>query len=218
MTIVAPNTLTARMRSKIAVEHEAIEQTPFSMALMRGTLTREEYVQNLSQMAIIHTELESLAMNSAALEPYFSVSMCRADVAIRDVQVLGFNMDTFPRMEVTERTLGNLQRAAKECPRALIGVIYVLEGSRMGSLVLAKPLAASLKVSGGPQSGIDYHIEGAPQAMRQLKSWKERVDHTDFSTTESLAIENAAVQFMRDLLSVYRATPVHAMATTRDVA
>ena len=200
--------LTTSLRGCIAAEHEAIEQTPFSIQLMTGTLSRDSYALNLAQMFHIHNSIESLAASTQRLRPFFMNEMRRADMALQDLTVLGYELGQFPLLPETARCVEHIDAAAQDCPETLIGGIYVLEGSRMGSLVLAKPLARCLQISGAPNSGIDYHIAGAADVRGRLKAWKEVVDTTPFDAATTLKIVAFARQFMVDLLEMYRAIPV----------
>lgn len=218
MTPANPPSLTARMRGCIAAEHEAIEQTPFSIQMMTGTLTREIYALNLAQMFHIHSSIESLAAAASEMQPFFSAEMERAAVAARDLNSLGFDVDDFEVLPETTQCIDSIEKSAAESPMSLIGGIYVLEGSRMGSLVLAKPLAKCLQISGAPQSGVDYHIAGAGEVRGRLKIWKEAVDGSPFDYKTSECIVAFARTFMIGLLEIYRAMPIKIEAAQRDVA
>jgi heme oxygenase len=207
MNQAEPLSLTARLRHSIAAEHEAIERTPFSVALMSGRLGRETYVINLAQMHRIHTVFESLCGSQPELTPYFHDAMRRADVIAGDVAQLGFDLTAIETLPETERIVSSIEDHHARRPLSLLGGIYILEGSRMGSLVLAKPLAKCLQVSGMPGTGIDYHVDGARETPARLKQWKHEVDQAGFDEATADDIAAFAVVFMRGLLELYAAIP-----------
>lgn len=208
MTSTINLSLTTRLRNCIAVEHEAIERTPYSLALMQGTLTRRSYAFALAQMFNLHETLEILAKQTTLLNPFFLPEMYRASVIARDLSRLGFELQQFAVLPETARMTEALRKQFVDCPLSMIGGLYVLEGSRMGSLVLAKPLSNCLGISGGPDSGIDYHVDGAREVPMRLKLWKKQVDDTVFDPHTTAAIERFASTLMKNLLQVYAAFPV----------
>jgi len=208
MKLADPHSLTARLRKSIATEHEAIERTPFSMALMAGDLQRETYVTNLVQMHRVHRTFEDLCGGQAKLTPYFTDSMRRADVLARDIAQLGYDQASFGILPETHRIVTEIKQSNTAQPLSLLGGIYILEGSRMGSMVLAKPLSKCLQISGLPGTGIDYHVDGARETPVRLKQWKQRVDQADFEESIAADIEAFAVMFMQGLLDMYAAMPM----------
>lgn len=207
MTHSTEANLTTRLRQRIANEHEAIEQTPYSVALMRGTLTRNNYALTLAQMFYVHEKLEVLAQDRDELQPFFLPEMVRSTVILRDLNRLDFKLNDFSKLRETSRMTQTFERQVIDCPLSMIGGLYVLEGSRMGSLVLAKPLVKCLGISGAPDSGIDYHIDGAREVPMRLKTWKQLVDQTAFEPSTAAAIEEFAGSLMRQLLDLYVAIP-----------
>jgi heme oxygenase len=172
---------------------------------MRGTLDRNTYVFHLSQLFHIHRTVEQIAEKTEQLHGYFHPWMMRTSAIERDLTKL--TQSVGPEQPITEavqicETLGQICRTM---PLAMIGPIYVLEGSRMGSLVLAKPLAGCLGISGEPGTGIDYHKEHAELVPMRLKSWKAEIDAIGFSPQDQQNVIDAASDFMRRLLKLYAA-------------
>lgn len=202
------STLTSRLRAVIARDHDAIEKTDFSVALMSGSLKRETYAMQMAQMYYVHHVMETVATEKESLGRYFEAGMCRAEVIDRDLGALGLPREMFSVLPETKLTCELLEQSAEANSLSLIGAIYVLEGSRMGSLVLAKPLAGCLGISGAPGSGIDYHVDGAREVPMRLKQWKGAVDQSAFEAATQTAIETLADEFMHHLLDLYAAIPV----------
>lgn len=208
MTQTATLSLTARLRKSISAEHDAIEQTPFSVALINGGLSRDVYALNLAQMLRIHHALEDRCEADSAFDAYFSAGMRRQEVIRRDLKQLGFDPHSIDLLDETQVIVRDISERHAVCPLSLLGGIYVLEGSRMGSMVLAKPLAKCLQISGMPGSGIDYHVAGARETPARLKLWKQKVDQANFDSHVAGQIEAFAVSFMKGLLDLYAAMPI----------
>ena len=61
-------------------------------------------------------------------------------------------------------------------PAAWLGVIYLFEGSRMGSMALLRPVARALGVPPAPGCGVDYHLDGAAGLMPRWQRFKAALD------------------------------------------
>jgi len=199
-------TVMSRLRAAIAVSHEQIEKTPYSVAIMRGSIGISDYVVSLAQLHAIHQTLESIASTSEYAE-YFVDEMIRTPAIKRDIRFWGSNLADVAVMPETLKTCEQIKQAANECPAAILSTIYVLEGSRMGSLVIVKPLAAALQVVPSDGQGLDYHTEGARQTPQRLAAWKARVEQIGLTDSEIESMENAAKDFMGSLTDLYAKLP-----------
>jgi heme oxygenase len=120
-------------------------------------------------------------------------------------------------LAATGHLVKKLDTWAHTSPPALIGVYYVLEGSRMGSMVLAKPLSQSLAVPLKPGCGLDYHIEGLQQRPQQWQAFKERLDSLPLALANKDAIFAAAAATMEGLFDLYAALSDLAIASEREI-
>lgn len=227
MTNVCKSGLMANLRTAISADHDAIERTPFSIAMLNGSLSRLEYATNLVQMLAIHEKLEDLCESSSTLAPFFWQPMRRTEAITKDLAALDSAAVDSAALNSSGQ-IGNLLTSTREMveqiqqwfddsPISLIGCIYILEGSRMGSLVLAKPLASCLGISGQPGTGIDYHIDGARDVPQRLKEWKQIVEDQNFDQADADAISNCATQFMHLLNLMYLELPA-GTSSSRHVA
>ena len=197
-----------RIRSAIAESHESIERTPFAMAMMSDCISSSDYARGLSQLWRIHWALENGLKASDEVCDFLKDEMYRTETIKRDLRSLKFCTHSFPAMNETEKMVKQLGTWAKQTPHALIGCLYILEGSRMGSLVIAKPLSRALGIPAGEIAGVEYHVEGAAGTPARVRALKERIDSTPFSISQSLNIIEGAVEFMGMLNSLYSVIPV----------
>ncbi|XZE19251.1 biliverdin-producing heme oxygenase [Pirellulaceae bacterium SH449] len=197
------------VRSAISASHHQIEQTPFSTGMMDGRITKEDYSRGLSQLWHIHKALESSVQTCSQAAEFFTDEMIRTDTIARDLKAFGFQVDSFDVLPETALITEKINAWGATVPHALLGCIYILEGSRMGSLVIAKPLGRTLGLTAGEVSGLEYHLEGAAQTPARLREFKARVDSAGLDDQAEADLIEGAVQFMDMLNTLYEALPVN---------
>ncbi len=193
------------VRAAISESHQQIEQTPFSIGMLDGSISRSEYANGLVQLWHIHDELESIVCQANELTHYFTSEMVRTNTITRDLKAFGYKVFTFQPMNETLAIVNQLRYWATQKPFALLGCIYILEGSRMGSLVIAKPLSKTLGIEPGETSGIEYHTEGAAQTPSRVRAFKEKVDGANLDEATIGDLTEGAVTFMELLNTLYAA-------------
>lgn len=199
------------VRSAISASHFQIEQTAFSKGMLDGSMTATNYSRGLVQLWHIHGTLESCATSSLEVTGFFTKEMIRTETIQRDLQALGFSPDSFGQMIETIAIVEQMKDWALENPYAILGCIYILEGSRMGSLMIAKPLGQTLGLASGEVAGIEYHTEGAVSTPMRLRSFKEKVDQAGLGTDAEAELIQGAVRFMDLLNTLYAALPMDSL-------
>ena len=164
------------VREAIASSHNAIEQTGFSVAMMDGSLSARNYAFGLFQLLNIHQTLEQAIASRDEIKTYFTDEMIRTPAIERDLVALGFQGSTLSILPDTKAIVQTIKDWSVKAPFALLGCLYILEGSRMGSLVIAKPLAKTLKLEPSQTAGIEYHTEGASKTPVRVRQLKEQID------------------------------------------
>ncbi len=197
------------LRASISVQHETIENTPLSHAIIQAKISVADYGNLMRQMLEIHRSLEQQAKLAGLNEPLYAPSMVRTPTISADLTALGFNEDTLSVLPETRQTINRMRQAAVENSMALLGVFYVLEGSRMGSLMIVKPLGIALNRELQPENGLDYHLAGARETPTRFRTWKSVLDEYIIARADQLAATTAAANFMNDLVDIYRAIPAN---------
>jgi heme oxygenase len=196
-----------RIRAAIGSAHDEIETTPYAVAIMSGGITRSDYVVSIAQLHAIHAALESV-VNEGPIAQFFDPEMIRTTALDRDLAYWQADRNEIALLPETESTVAAIHSAAANSPLSLIGMIYVMEGSRMGSLVIAGPLAKALGTTPVAGQGLDYHTEGSQSLRGRLGAWKQRVEQANFDESQIDAIQTAAVRLMDELNQLYQAFPV----------
>lgn len=199
------------VRSAISASHFQIEQTAFSKGMLDGSITATNYSRGLVQLWYIHSILESCATSSPQIKGFFTKEMIRTDTIRRDLHAFGFDIDSFEQMIETTEIVNQMKDWALECSYAILGCIYILEGSRMGSLMIAKPLGHTLGLATGEVAGIEYHTEGAVGTPMRLRSFKEKVDQAGLGAKAETELIQGAVRFMDLLNTLYAALPMDSL-------
>lgn len=196
-----------QIRELIAHDHNAIERTPYSIALVSSQITKQDYLFSMAQMHAVHQALEIACDSCPQLQPYFTDAMRRSTTIERDLAHFESKLADFNVLPQTLAIVTQLTEWAVAAPLTLVGCIYILEGSRMGSLMLARPIAAALGVTPADGNGIDYHTEGARETPGRLKLWKEQVSAAGFTPEEESDIATGAGDFMKMLTRLYEVLP-----------
>jgi heme oxygenase len=197
--------LPARLRQAIGAAHAAIEALPASRAMLEGRIRRQSYAVLLGQLWYVHGCLESRLTGDHPAAALFTPEMSRAAVILRDLQVLGGGVG--PVAGATRQMVDALTAEAERSPWTLLGALYVLEGSRMGSMVLARPLARALGVAMNPGCGLDYHLDGAADRPRTWGRFKASLAMLPLSEADQAAAVRGAAVTMDGLFAVYAEHP-----------
>jgi len=186
-------TIMLRLRNETADLHTQAEHRPLQQALVRGTVTHEQYAAFLGQMLLVHRALDSALRNAAATN---------ADVArvvrpeqyqepylLDDLRVLGTHPATVRPLPATRAIIGEIETPGLD-PTTVLGYHYVLEGAKNGNAFIARAVRKSLGLT--PGSG-DRYLD--PYGERQRPAWgqfKLDMDAARFSKSQSDAMVEAA--------------------------
>lgn len=178
------------LRAESAHLHERLETLPFFKALHAGTLPRTAIASYLRSLAIIHAVLERCLseVSSGPLVRLLRHAPVKVPLLAADLDALG----TEGYASITTAIRIALDYAAEilehgDDPLTLVGVLYVLEGSQNGALVLKRAHARCLNV---PEERLSYFgCYGSATAVR----WREFTECLNSLTLEASQI-NAVVQ------------------------
>jgi heme oxygenase len=200
--------LVERIRAGVSATHERIERVPFSQALIAGRLGRDDYVEALSQLYHVHEALERELGAHPELEAvYRPESMARAGVLRGDLAALGAG-GPHPCGGPAARLAGRFAEWSAAAPWSLLGALYIYEGSRMGSMMLHKPLARALGVESAPGRGLDYHLDGLAGRPAAWKRFRADLESLTLSPEDGDRLVAAAVETMDRTFDLYASLPV----------
>jgi heme oxygenase len=193
-----------RLRTAIADAHERIEALPLATAMVRGNVSRANYLELLGQLWRLHAALEDALAVCPNLSVLYQPEMARRETLKRDLAILGGALK--PAAPPT-RALMERFASWRTAVWPLVGALYVFEGSRMGSMVLAAPLAGALGVPLAPGNGLDYHLDGMHDRPQTWREFKTALVGLPLDAAEQETVVRAAADTMDGLCAVYAAVP-----------
>ncbi len=192
-----------RLREQIRPQHDAIEALPLSLRLGEGTIPRSDYRRLLGQLLYIHQKLESALNLHKDQLPAYEPSMQRTEHLMRDLAHWGGRPDDPPR-PATAVLLQRIDEWSAAQPWALLGALYILEGSRMGSRWIAVRLAKGYDLPVAAGVGIDYHIDQMNERPQLWQQFRQRLLQGDFTANQQDQIVSAAVETINRIYELYQ--------------
>ncbi len=147
-SVRGPGGLALLLREQTAEHHRRAEGADFQRLLFAGQLPLEQYVRWLEQLRAVHKALEArlwLNWDSPAWRELTAPDRRRSVQLEQDLLSLGRTLPAEPSA-VTQRFLAQLAALPDDPPAALLGALYVLEGSSNGSRMMARGLRAAYKL------------------------------------------------------------------------
>ncbi len=125
----------ARLKSTTQPQHDQLEAVSFAREIMSQKISRKEYIELLAKTAVIYQVLEPMVnefinkTQDPALTPFISNRLSDVEKDLVNLT----RRETEDNAGLSERKeIGNLSE--------LIGILYVLEGARLGGKVIVKAL------------------------------------------------------------------------------
>ncbi|HVZ94059.1 MAG TPA: biliverdin-producing heme oxygenase [Phycisphaerales bacterium] len=197
VTESAPGGIMGRLKNETAELHVAAERSPLQAALVRGVLPREGYAAWLGQMLFVHRALESALASAAKESPVvgrvYQDWQNTAPHVEADLKFFGFDTAGAKPGAGGREMIARIERVRKTNPVALLGMHYVLEGSKNGGKFIAKVVG---RVYGLTQDGLRT-LDPYGDAQRDRWAWfKSAMGAETFSPSEQDAmVEEAKAMF-----------------------
>ncbi len=201
-----PAIATIMERLKAASEdlHRMAEGRELQRLLVRGTLPRPLYETYLAQMHLVHTALEDRIREVAREHPAFASVVrdyhWREPQLRADLVFLGGEVAQIEPLPAVWALIEHIDREAADCPVALLGMLYVLEGSTNGSKFIARSIGKAYGLSAGPGlSYLDPHGDLQRDRWLTFKQDMNAVDLSENEKTRIIAAARATFQAVADL-------------------
>jgi heme oxygenase len=163
------------LRESTATHHRRAEQHEFQQQFVRGTLPRPLYLHWLAQLLHIHTALEGhldrLVARNPQLKSVFDDGRRKVGPLRKDLAYLAAPTDE-PALPAARAMTERMEQLATEQPMALLGILYVLEGSTNGSKFIARKVrpAYELPVTGEGSAYLDPYGDVQPARWQEFKT------------------------------------------------
>ena len=178
-------------------------------AMIGGRIDRSAYAGYLGQMLHVHTTLEAALRDTAHHHPALALLVreheFRELALLADLSTLGERPDRHPPLPASQLFSGRIAGLAGEAPVALLGTLYVLEGSTNGGRSLAPGVrkALGLPRRGEAGSGTEYLDPHGPRQRKRWEFFKTSLDVLALSPAERDLIVAVASDSFRGVHDIF---------------
>ncbi|MFE9563080.1 biliverdin-producing heme oxygenase [Streptomyces sp. NPDC006487] len=155
-------TVVERIRASTRTRHENLEATAFSTAMLAGTLPLDRYVDQLAAYRVVLKALEEELSRATGpcVTSVWSADLAKLPLIDRDLTYFAEG-GVFPASVAAapaQAFAREIRAAAASDPRALLGFLYVLEGSTLGGTILRRYVAEAYGLR--DTDGVTYYASG----------------------------------------------------------
>jgi heme oxygenase len=166
-------TVSAALKAETAEHHKRAEGSDFQRQFVGGRLPLGAYTGWLEQMLCVYRALESHLLGwqlRPAHAALLAMPWQRSAQLADDLEYFGVRPDAVRPVPATAAFLARLEQWARTDSVALLGVLYVLEGSTNGSRFIARVLRKAYNLEAGRGLAfLDPHGEGQVEQWRAFK-------------------------------------------------
>lgn len=175
-----------RLRMETRQQHREVEAQLFFKGLAAGDLPLESYVGLLSALSVVYAALEheSPAATHPAVVAVWHDSMRRLSLLQRDLAYFKpRNLPEIPVATLYALILAEqIRHTAGDDPVALLGYLYVFEGSTLGGIVLRSQVERTFKLK--DRAGLAYLSSYDKQVAASWQEFSRRMNAVQLSPFE----------------------------------
>ena len=192
------NSIMLRLKSETSDLHSHAESRTLQRAIASGEVDQTTFSAYLGQLYHVHNSLESALENSrnknAAISTLATADRMRIPDLDRDLAFYGVDRDQITTGDAAKRFASQVEEITTTAPVALLGALYVLEGSTNGGRFLARALRKSWNLDG---EGLAYFDPYGDEQPQKWASFRRDMDDASFSADQEEAIiEMAKATFL----------------------
>lgn len=200
-------TLMEALKAATAEGHGRLESAPFFQALGAGRLPLESYVGQLRALAMIHGVLEQAlaACTDPRVTSVWSPELCRQADLERDLHYFEPRAvaDLKESVEVALQTAEAIRLLSVTQPVALLGIMYVLEGSMLGAQTLRPLYARAFMLT--DEGGLAYLHGNGPAVHSRWAQFKELMNALSLKAADRDGVVQAAKEFFTRIEALFLA-------------
>jgi heme oxygenase len=169
------NSVMLRLRTETREAHDRIESVPFSELMLQGRLPQGRFAGQMACWLAVHCVLEDAVRtsNSTACKAVWVEGMARTSHLRHDLACHGEVDLPAPAAVAAMDTVAWIASLSESDPEALLGCLYVLEGSKLGGTILRGCLDKAYNC--GPDA-LSYFWASGKSPMPDFKAFKERME------------------------------------------
>ncbi len=192
-------TLMERLKESTRSMHDSAESSKFQSLLGRGELPPGPYADYLEQLYLVHSTLEREIRKRGSANSFgdtVSDEQLQEPFLRKDLESFDRNVENLKTLPSTERLLRLMQNYSEACPPALLGMHYVLLGSKHGGKFIAKNCSEKYNIQLG-HGGVVYFDPYGQNFMPIWRAFKESMNNLNLTPAEAEKVCAAAgVMFM----------------------
>jgi len=166
-------TLMSRLRSETRELHSHAESRTLQRQIAAGTVDRSAFLAYLGQLYLVHATLETalarLREHHPSIEAVATPARMRMADLERDLEFHGVDRSALAPVPPTAAFIAHLAAAERTAPTALLGSLYVLEGSTNGGRFLARVLRKAWQLDGRGLDALDPYGDEQPVRWAEFK-------------------------------------------------
>ncbi len=193
-----------RLGKETRENHMRMHSNPLMVAVIQGTITRDQYITELEQLYAMHLKLERLVeenKNDAAIQSCVSAEQARSPLLEADISYLTRSDGQRKPPSYTQNYQEYLERTAGHEPARLLGSLYVFEGALAGGGGL---LAEQIRKKFGLQEdGVGY-LGAGQQSKEAFKSFGMRMNVAITEEGMQSGVVETANRTFEHLDTIYR--------------
>lgn len=198
-----PDTLMTRLKTETRELHTYAEKRALQQQIAAGTVDRAAFAAYLGQLYLAHDALESALLRSRNLQPEISAmatpERLRLPELERDLEFYGIDPGSLQPEAATTSFAAAVAEIERSAAVALLGALYVLEGSTNGGRFLARRLRQAWNLDGRGLAYLDPYGDEQPQRWAEFKL---QMDSLPLAAAERDAIVDAARSTFRAIADI----------------
>ena len=192
------NSIMLRLKSETSDLHSHAESRTLQRAIASGEVDQTTFSEYLGQLYHVHSSLESALENSrdknAAIATLATADRMRVPDLDRDLAFHGVELDQIAAGDAARQFAAKVEEIKALDPVALLGALYVLEGSTNGGRFLARALRESWNLDG---EGLAYFDPYGNEQPQKWAAFRCDMDEASFEADQEEAIiEMAKATFL----------------------
>lgn len=198
-------TIMQRLKHDTQRLHDETEHGTFNKALVTGHIPLDGYVAMLAQFLLVHRALEGHLQRKRSLIPALSAVLTdrqfQETCLLEDLAHFGCDATSIEPFQATRRFVAAIDELAVLNPVALLGIHYVLEGSKNGSRFIARALRRAYGLAGS--AGLRYFDPYGDEQPALWQDFKQAMNGVDFTDVESAALSAAACDAFARIIDLH---------------
>jgi heme oxygenase len=191
-------TIMKRLKAETNDLHSHAESRALQRAIASGEVERDAFAAYLGQLFLVHTALEGALEDShgqhAAMTAVATADRMRVPDLIEDLKYWRVDPEGIEASDATRRFAAEIEKTRGSDAVALLGALYVLEGSTNGGRFLARALRRSW---GLEDQGLSYFDPYGDEQPHRWADFKRGMDDASFEPRqEDAMVEMARTTFL----------------------